>query len=53
MHAPHSMLNHWDMIQPKDDMDDNEMDSMSLCFTSSESLYNQKIFYRNLELHEW
>ncbi len=37
MHAPLSMLHHWDLIQPKDDIDDNEMHSMPLLFTSSES----------------
>jgi hypothetical protein len=42
MHAPHSKLHHWDQIQPKDDIDDNEMDSIPILFISSESYIQSK-----------
>jgi hypothetical protein len=46
MYAPHSMLRYWDLIQPKDDIDDNEIDSMPLLFTSSESYIQSKILFK-------
>jgi hypothetical protein len=44
MHAPLAMLHHWDMIQPKDDIDDNDMNSMPLLFISSESYIRSTFF---------
>jgi hypothetical protein len=49
MHAPHSILHHWDVIQPKNNIDDDEMDSMPLLFTSSESYIQSK----NLLTEAW
>jgi hypothetical protein len=54
MHAPLAMLHHWDMIQPNDDVNDNEMNSMPLLFTSYENyIRSTEMFLRTLELHEW
>ncbi len=36
IHAPLAMLHCWDLIQPKDDIDDNELNLMPLLFNSSE-----------------
>jgi hypothetical protein len=36
-HAPSAMLHHWDMIQPNEDMNVNEMMSMALLFTSRDN----------------
>jgi hypothetical protein len=42
MHAPYSMLHHWDIIQHKDDINDDEIDSMPFLFTSSERCLQSK-----------
>jgi hypothetical protein len=42
MHPPIAMLHHKDWIQPKDDIDDNDMNSMPLLFTTYKS-YIQSI----------
>jgi hypothetical protein len=57
MHAPVTMLDHWhmislkdwDMIQPKDDIDDDGIDSVLLLFSS----YDRLLQSRNLLKDAW